>query len=87
MQEGDRVAVKRGTSRQLLYVASDFAHFGHRKASETTLRGNKTIVSALIDSEQGALDVDALEERLKEVRETLRSVRPSSRVYLPWGQV
>ena len=87
MQEAGRVAISPGTSSQLLYVASDFAHFGHRQAAEVTLKGNKATVSALSDSERGVLDVGALEERLKDVRDMFRSVRPSSKVYLPWGQV
>ncbi|HEY0197068.1 MAG TPA: hypothetical protein VGC19_00835 [Rhodanobacter sp.] len=87
MQENRRVAVSRGTSSQLLYVASDFAHFGHRQAAEATLVGNKAIISALGDSGKGALDVDALEQRLNDVRAKFRAITPSFKMYLPWGQV
>jgi hypothetical protein len=66
MQEDGHVDVKRGTSSQILDVASDFAHFGHRQAAEATLTGNRLAASALSDSERGALDVAALEKRLKE---------------------
>lgn len=87
MQEGGRIEVKIGTSPQLLYVASEFAHFGHQQAAEVAFIGKQIITLAISDSACGLLDVGHLEERLIEVRDMYRSIKPGSRIYLPWGQV
>jgi hypothetical protein len=86
MQEQGCVAVKSGTSAQILYVASDLAHFGHRQAAEDVLSGKQRLTTALNDAARGSIDVPALENRIKEIRDSFRSIKPSN-VYLPWGQV
>ncbi|KRA33802.1 hypothetical protein ASD68_12695 [Rhodanobacter sp. Root627] len=86
MQEQGRVAIKCGTSAQILYVASDLAHFGHRQAAEAVLSGNQRLAAALNDAARGSIDVRAVENQLKEIRDSFRSIKPSN-VYLPWGQV
>lgn len=87
MQEPSGVVIHRGTSDQILSVAGELAHFGHRKAASAVLAANGVVASALFASERGALDVDELEIRLKEARDAFRSIRPSARTYLPWGLV
>lgn len=87
IQEPGRVAIQRGSSAQVLFVAGELAHFGHRLAAEAALAGNRIVVSALYDAEHGTIDAGILEARLDEARDTFRSIRPSVKTYFPWGQV
>ncbi|QXZ08896.1 hypothetical protein KUF54_12640 [Comamonas sp. Y33R10-2] len=87
MQEEDGVRVVPGTSSQLIYVASDFAHFGHRQAAEVSSYGHKTVISAINDSTCGRLNTASLELELNKVREKFRAIKPSASLYFPWGQI
>ena len=86
MQEEGRVAINHGTSAQILYVASDLAHFGHRAAAEAALSANQHLNAVLSDAARGAIDMPAVESQLNEIRKAFRSINPS-KVYVPWGQV
>lgn len=87
MQEEHSVVVNRGTISHILYIASDFAHFGHRKAAEASIICQNSINSTLFESERGLIDVAVLELRINAARDACRSIKPSPKIYLPWGRI
>ena len=87
MDDAGRVRTELGTSSRILRVGELLLQFGHKSAGRTAFAGHKLVTIALTQAQAGQIDARALEQQLRPVVDSFVRIRPTARVYLPWGRV
>lgn len=85
IQETSHVAIDRGTSNQMIFIACELNHFGHHRAATSALNANKIIPAVLYDAEHGKITTEELSEKIKYAWSMIRNSKPAYKIYLPCG--
>lgn len=87
MNEMDgKSSVDRGTSKQIIYVGSELAHFGHKGSAELVWEINRSMSDSLYKAECVLGSTNELASAIDQARKKARTISPSRKIYLPWGR-